>query len=200
MLLARRWRRRQRPPQSRAGIAEGEGGQVDSRTDGTTERRSPSFSSEAIRPTDRPSGKPANLGSRLVGEGGREGGRQRMNGGVGGSSSEAVTWIALHWQRSRGRRRRRSGRWWRRPTPTDRPTDRGRLPQRMSEGLVGAGNRCAAAAAAEAVASPESRQTDRLLLLSVRPSSLSLFRSCSPFFLLSSQRTDRPTAANWRRN
>lgn len=197
MLLARRWRRR--PPQSRAGIAEGEGGQVDSRPDGTTERRSPSFSSEAIRPTDRPTNRP----TLVLGWSGREGGKQRMNGGVGG---EAVTWIALHWQRSRGRRRRRSGRWRRRPTPTDRPTDRGRLPQRMSEGLVGAGNRCAAAAAAEAVASPESRQTDRLLLLppafcpSVRPYSLSLFRSCSPFFLLSSQRTDRPTAANWRRN
>jgi len=42
------------------------------------------------------------------------------------------------------------------PTDADRPTDRGRLPQRMSEGLVGAGNRCAAAAAAEALASPES--------------------------------------------
>jgi len=85
--------------------------------------------------------------------------------------------------------------------PTDRPTtDRGRLPQRMSEGLVGAGNRCAAAAAAaEAVASPESRQADGP---AVRPSSsLSLFRSwLLPAFLLSSLSADRPTAANWRRN
>lgn len=117
-----------------------------------------------------------------------------MNGGVGGSSSEAVTWIALHWQRSRGRRRRRSGRWRRRPTPTDRQTDRGRLPQRMSEGLVGAGNRCgAAAAAAEAVASPESRQTDRLLLLSVRPSVFSLPLPVLLAFLSSLFSADRPT-------
>jgi len=126
-----------------------------------------------------------------------------MNGGVVG---EAVTWIALHWQRSRGRRRRRSGRWWRRPTPTDRPTDRGRLPQRMSEGLVGAGNRCAAAAAAEAVASPESRQTDRQaeaassgkILLppafcpSVRLLSPSSGLARLSFFSLLSGPTDRP--------
>lgn len=135
-----------------------------------------------------------------------------MNGGVG--SSEPVTWIALHWQRSRWRRRRRSGRCWRRCRSRDwwgagrrRPTDRGRLPQRMSEGLVGAGNRCAAATAAEAVASPEPRQTDSgkrrrlvLFLPSVRPSSLSLFLPSGLAFLLSSQRADRPTAAGWRRN
>lgn len=127
-----------------------------------------------------------------------------MNGGgIGGG--KPVTWIALHWQRSRWRRRRRSGQWWWRHwrprcrcrdcwgagrRPTDRPPDRGRLPQRVSEGLVGAGNRCAAVAAFEAVASPESRQTSFLPSVRILSPSSGL-ASCSPFSLLSGP-TDRP--------
>jgi len=60
----------------------------------------------------------------------------------------------------------------------------------MSEGLVGAGNRCAAAAAAaEAVASPESRQADGPAVFSLPLPVLALARLSSLFSL--SGPTDR---------
>merc|ERR1719350_1164371 len=95
------------------------GGQVDSRTDGTTERRSPSFSSEAIRPTDRAANRP----TLVLGWSGREGGREaadewrrRRRGSrmdcpslatIAGAPEAAIRAVAA-------------------PTDADRPTDRPR--------------------------------------------------------------------------